>query len=859
MCLLGAAIIQFPTTSPAKARPAAAARRVEEIPLPDRAPRIRPQSAQVETETPEPARNSTNPAPSSADETPRSMAGPAASGVPLPPRPTNPLAERVHTVLEKHCARCHQSGALQGRLSSDGGIANILTLDAIARNSALVRPGEPDNSPLYQQMIARQMPSDILRGGAPGDAPDAIEIRAVRDWIKALNGLLTDGCTRHAPLTRHSLLTTVSQWLAAIGPERAADTRFISLAHIYDTCADDAELAAYRQGVVSVLNSLSWSPKPATIETVGDTLAILAVRLSDLGWTREHWEELIGQLAPAARLDMPVAITQLAGTAVPLVAGDWLAHEVSRPELYSRLLGLPSTLDDLARILGIELGDGREDRTVRRGIALDSKVTGGPRIIERYATPRGPLWMTHDYSAATDASILDFPLLPWASAGGNDPSHKLPKPLRSRALFLLPNGSPAFMLFDDEGNASLSQPLPIAPAADEGPGEEPGRQGDANPGAEPPEPPAHAEKATDSGAAGNTANPPTPTRHMSNGLSCFECHATGPLAFEDHLAEHLASDSYRGNTVERDIARRIVVSKPGLESALADDRYAVRRAMGVDAMSQIDGHDVITGLAARYVRELDLATAAAELLVPTAQLRTALSNLSRSATPVAALATRLILGRLTRAEFERLRPALPANQITSPELEAPSNSPPASSSLDTAALPLPSPAPGTLLLWPDKVSYNRDDRIVLSVSAGQPCHLTLINIDKAGRATVLFPNEFSRDNLLKANEVKRLPAADALYFFGLQQSGTESFVAICEVGEPVPAGIRPDFMRMNFTELGDWEAFLDASVNAAREPRVPLDNGDDLDRRRARKKAPRPAPATSPAQFRAAVTVTIAP
>jgi len=40
---------------------------------------------------------------------------------------------------------------------------------------------------------------------------------------------------------------------------------------------------------------------------------------------------------------------------------------------------------------------------------------------------------------------------------------------------------------------------------------------------------------------------------------------------------------------------------------------------------------------------------------------------------------------------------------------------------------------------------------------------------------------------------------------------------------------------------------------------VPLNNGDDIDRKRRREQPARPAPITSPAQSRAAVTVTIAP
>lgn len=867
-CLLGAAIGMLAPLLTAQARPGPAPvsgvgqtpRADETPPLPSRARRSDVQSFQAaQTATPPFGSQAEQPAnldASASGEKSQTQPDARTGHVPLPPRPTTALAEHVRTVLEKHCARCHQTGALQDRLSPEGGIANILALDAIAQNPSLVRPGEPDASPLYQQMIARQMPSDVLRHGTPGEAPDAAEVRVIRTWIRSLNGRAINGaCPQRTPITPETLAATVSRWLDAIGAERAADTRFISLAHIYDACAGDAELAALRLGVVSVLNSLTWAKKPVAVETVGETLAILAVRLSDLGWTGNHWEMLAQRVAPAARIDLPEAARQQTGTTIPMLAGDWLAHEAMQPELYNRLLGLPPTLDDMARIIGIDLSNGRDDRTVRRAMTLDSKITGGTRIIERYATARGALWMAHDYGA-DGALILNFPLLPWASSShssGNDGRDEVPKLAGSRALFTLPNGWPAFMLFDEDGKSRLSQRLPIPAAVDEH--HEPGPvddQGQPKSDSNAPPPPARAGE-----------NPPPPPvvkpplaavrsailPHASNGLSCARCHTMGPLTYEDHLAEHLAGNAYRGNPLERDIVHRIVFSKPELQNAIADDRYAVRRAQsatGIEAGLQVDGYDVMTGLAARYTRDLDLAAAAAELLLPAAQLQAVISRLSRTATPASILATRLALGRLTRAEFEALRPALLNAQDTTtrPAMPAP---------------PPLAPPPATFRLWTDKISYNREDRIVLSVSADRPCYLTLININQAGKATVLFPNEFSRDNLLTAHDVMRLPAADALYFFKLQQVGTESFVAICEEGEPVPAGIRPDFTHMNFTDLDDWDEFLDRSVKAATEPRVPLKNGDDIDRRHRKKPPVRPAPSTSPAQFRAAVTVTIAP
>ena len=162
-------------------------------------------------------------------------------------------------------------------------------------------------------------------------------------------------------------------------------------------------------------------------------------------------------------------------------------------------------------------------------------------------------------------------------------------------------------------------------------------------------------------------------------------------------------------------------------------------------------------------------------------------------------------------------------------------------------------------MWPDQISYRSGQPLVLTVRADRPCHLTVINIDNERRATVLFPNEFNRNNLLKADVEMRIPPSDAPYKLLLKQPGAETFVAICEDGEPVPAGIKPDLIHQNFTDLGDWEKFLDASLKAADEPRIPLDNGDDVDRRRRLNIHPklRPPSPTAQAQSRAAFTVKI--
>jgi hypothetical protein len=125
----------------------------------------------------------------------------------VPEPPSGPVPAAAYTVLERHCARCHQAGRLQDSLAANA-FANVLALAEIARDPALVRPGAPDASPLYTVMVRRAMPPETLPGkDTSGARPSPDEIQAVRDWIEGLpqgNPALVQsgGVTQSAPTNR---------------------------------------------------------------------------------------------------------------------------------------------------------------------------------------------------------------------------------------------------------------------------------------------------------------------------------------------------------------------------------------------------------------------------------------------------------------------------------------------------------------------------------------------------------------------------------------------------------------------------------------------------------------------------------
>jgi mono/diheme cytochrome c family protein len=102
--------------------------------------------------------------------------------------------------------------------------------------------------------------------------------------------------------------------------------------------------------------------------------------------------------------------------------------------------------------------------------------------------------------------------------------------------------------------------------------------------------------------------------------------------------------------------------------------------------------------------------------------------------------------------------------------------------------------------------------------AGQPltviarsrkrCHLTIVNVEPDGIATVIFPNDFQRENLVEPGQVVRIPPEKGAYRLKFKRPGRETMVGICNDTDHPVDGIEHDFDRLRFTVLGNWSEFL---------------------------------------------------
>ncbi len=684
----------------------------------------------------------------------------------LPPAPQDPTAAKAYAVLAANCASCHQRGAPAGAAtggSALGGIAtefgNILDLDHLARDPTLIQPGNPDGSRLYQTLYARHAPRDLMKGGREG--PSVADVRAVRDWIDGLPAPAASSCPDRPRIDAAELNDTMRRWLEVAGADAARATRFVSLAHLHNACASDAELAAYRQAVQKLLNSLSWSDTPARIETVGETLVLLAFRLSDLGWVPAHWERLAKAEPEGGAVPTPEALKAVSGSAHPILRADWLASAAGRAPLYYELLGLPDKQADLARLVGIDLAqDVRTGKLARAGLKA-SRETGAPRLVERHGVERAgsdrqgaremhELWIAHDWAQATPAQdVLDHPQAPHQASAA---SKAMPASEGSRYLLTLPNGLIAFGAHDAAG---MRRP--------------------------------------DAGG-------------VPAGRACMGCHAAGPLPFTDEARAHIASDRFAGGREAREAG---LLSYPGaadLARLFEDDGYRYRRALiraGVDPDLTVNGLEIVGALSRAYERPVALERLAAEAGAKPAELTARLDALSGDAR---VLGQRIRQGLLSRRDAERLLAAL---KEAGPAVANGSGLHGTTAVATGSVGAVGAGSDIELALWSDRVSYAAGDHVTIHAQASRNCYLTLIDVDAGGKATVLFPNEFEPDNLIAAGATLSVPGPKSPYQLRLKDKGRETTVAICSTAVKVPAGIDIDYERQRFTALGLWTNHLE--------------------------------------------------
>lgn len=423
-----------------------------------------------------------------------------------------------HNVRQNYCASCHNAPA------ASGGFASVLDDEAIIE-SGKVRPGDPDNSPVYVRPRDGTMPP----AGSP--KPSEWEIDLIKQWILCLPSAQDD-------IDQGELIAYGLDFLVDLALDlqdlRLADARrnarYLLLGEEDERTLDYALNSLSSAGVVVK----AW-------RSAG--LQALRIDLRDYGWDAERWEHLVTgypyaidytQIGADTERHNPLAIEAYrllqaeTGTAIPYVHSDWLLGQATRGQLYYDMLFGPGAVEkdiDILARLGVDVAANVAAGAVARAGFQLSGVSANNRVIERHEAflTGGYLWVSYDYATSERDDNI------WLDPVNLDND-------ASEAIFTLPNGLQGYYLVNGAGVLQANAPQAIV------------------------------------------ADELRPDHAVEVGLSCMGCHfADGIIAKTDEIRGYVEANFAFGQA--RDDALRLYPGQAALDNYFADDetRYTGAR------------------------------------------------------------------------------------------------------------------------------------------------------------------------------------------------------------------------------------------------------------------------------------------
>jgi mono/diheme cytochrome c family protein len=423
----------------------------------------------------------------------------------------NQLAASAQGILKKYCYGCH--GIKQEVFGLD-----VLDREKLVRKRvnapSYVNPGDPDSSLLLQRMtseLAPMPPEEIA------SRPSPAEIETIRQWVT--RGAPEAKQVSRPPVDERHVLEAILTHLSRLNIAEKPHFRYLSLANVHnDPLVKDEDLRLYRAGVVKLLNSVSRSPEilqPRLIDAPPQRPlegVVFAIDLRQLGWDRNLWLSVLKEYPYGLTYNnselrgLVQSIEQLMGEAnfdgVPYVRADWFVKTASQPQHYHRLLGLPTTIAELERQLGVDVAaDFRDNRMMRAALGT-SGVSKHNRLIDRHvgrgSGATGYYYRSYDFGKSFGRAVLfRFPLGPRDLSGNAFGEQAGFEADGGEIIWQLPNGFQGYLIIDGQGQRIDRAPVDIVRDLTE------------------------------------TAGSPV----VNNGISCLGCHKTGMQSYENALLE----------------------------------------------------------------------------------------------------------------------------------------------------------------------------------------------------------------------------------------------------------------------------------------------------------------------------------
>jgi serine/threonine-protein kinase len=456
------------------------------------------------------------------------------------PAASEEIATRAEAILRKHCFACHgkEGQKVRGKLKV---LDRAVLLDPERK---IVVPGKPDESELVKQVEGEMMPPETRPKLSAEDR------KALREWVAAgapaaaaAPAASADAEARRRPLGADYVLQSVLNDVRQLAEADRKSVRYFSLTHLLAGGITKDELAQHRDALARAVNFLSWKRTLVRPVAVEPTHTVFRIDLRSLGWDRallRKGQESGHSLFDLALLEYPYGVLvpqsaayqallrEYVGPAglvrpVPCVRADWFVSVATQPPLYHDFLGLPATLGELERLLGVDAeADVRESRAVRGGV-VTSGVSRNNRVVERHAAQYGAHWKSFDFRTSQGPENIFEDPVDLHPAGGE-------------MIFALPNGLHGYFICNGKGERIDAAPTGIVV--------------DAN--------------ASD--------------RVVRNGLSCMRCHDRGIKTFSDAVRPTLLKAS-GATAFDRAQALRLYPEQAALDRLLKTDEEAFAAAL----------------------------------------------------------------------------------------------------------------------------------------------------------------------------------------------------------------------------------------------------------------------------------------
>ncbi len=671
------------------------------------------------------------------------------------PADATEMETALYGVLEKHCSRCHQDGALkEGLAGAKSGFGHVLDLRRLAEDPDYVRPGDPGASKLYNVIgpySFPSMPDDCLDDACYPTNDDA---KIIEDWIVELANQEPEPRPFVSFETLHEAAYADLQ---TVPTNRWDRIRYISIRNMHnDQTISDENLMGYRAGVVKSINALSWNPVPYSFVPVDEHEVLMRIFLPDLNWDHQKWGLLESRYPYGLTGETDANLRQLTHAThakVPIIRGDWFTSHATAAPLYYDMLGLPDTVAGLEHLLNLDINANILNEQVIRGGFQDSGVSTNNRMIERHPLNTGFFWTSYDFAGSKGRqSFFEYPLGPKEVYG---PELAFEHD-GGESIFTLPNGFHAYYLNTADGARLDVGPTDIVRDDDYAEG----------------------------------------TGEVVNGISCISCHSKG-MRFRDDKVHDSAMGNLAFSAEARQIIGAIYPGKDVVNDQLTADEAqfaAALAAAGIDVAQQAGGLEPVRGTFVYHVDGyIDYARAASELGLTEDEFR---ERANFAGFELAGLIARLDQSPIARDEWEAVYPVM-LDRVTDyepyyPEYRAADYDEGLSYSVkkvvddftpptvDYKDVPTPAAYKGRhdpgLTIYTEKPVYKLGEGLRIYVEPRHDCRLTLINIDSAGKSCVLYPHPSIEDVVISGGSQYVFPPRGSLT---TGEVGTETLLAIC--------------------------------------------------------------------------------